>query len=253
MWEKIKKIYDFIDGDIPYYSASLSFFTIFSLLPLIALLIAMVSYLPIFETYSDPIKKYIFEFINPTHSEQLISFLENFLANTNQLGNIGIIYLLFVFLMFFRDYEYTVNKIYNATPRPLYKVFIFYLGFFVTVPILYFALSIAKNFLEFSYSHTFFLFLFGWILFAFLFFISANTKLRFQSIALSSLVTLIALSITKTIFSYYVSLNTTYASIYGSFSIILFFFLWIYISWNIYLYGTKLCALLNKDLNIDKN
>jgi len=253
LWKTVKKLFNFIDGDIPYHAASLSFFTIFSILPLIALLVAVITYLPIFEIYSQPIKEFIFEFINPTHSEQLANFLENFLANTDQLGSIGMFYLLFVFIMFFRDYEYTINKIYETPPRATYKVFLFYLGFFIMVPILYFIISIMRNFIEFSYSQSIFLFLFGWVLFFILFFISANKKLSFKAILISSFLTLLALSITKTIFGYYVSLNTTYASIYGSFSIILFFFLWIYISWNIYLYGTKLCSFLNKDFNLNEN
>ncbi len=76
--------------------------------------------------------------------------------------------------------------------------------------------------------------------------VSANTKITFGSAALSSSLTLVTLSVTKSLFGYYVSANTTYATIYGSFSVALFFFLWIYISWNIYLYGTKLCSILNK-------
>lgn len=251
MWEKIKKVYQFIDGDIPYHAASLSFFTIFSILPLLALLIGLVTYLPLFEIYSEPIKKFVFEFINPTHSEQLVNFLENFLANTDKLGNIGILYLLFVFVMFFRDYEYTINKIYEAEPRAIYKVFLFYLGFFVFVPILFFIFSILQGFIEFSFSQSILIFLLGWIFFFVLFFLSANKKLTFKAIGISSFLTFMALSVTKTIFGYYVSLNTTYASIYGSFSIILFFFLWIYVSWNIYLYGIKLCAILNKEQTVD--
>ncbi|MFC2748099.1 MAG: YhjD/YihY/BrkB family envelope integrity protein, partial [Campylobacter concisus] len=33
--------------------------------------------------------------------------------------------------------------------------------------------------------------------------------------------------------------------VYGSFSAVLFFFVWIYISWIIFLYGLKLCAYLS--------
>jgi membrane protein len=253
LWGKLKKVFNLVDSDIPYHAASLSFFTIFSMLPLIALLVAVITYLPIFETYSKPITTFIFEFVNPTHSQKLKIFLENFLTNTDKLGGIGILYLLFVFIIFFRDYEHTISKIYNVDPRPIHKVFLFYISFFITVPILYFIISIVDGFITFSYSQSFFLFLFGWSMFCILFFVSTKQKLSFKAIGISSFFTLIALSVTKTVFGYYVSLNTTYASIYGSFSIILFFFLWIYISWNIYLYGTKLCALLNKEFTVDKN
>ncbi|RUM45870.1 MAG: hypothetical protein DSY46_01585 [Hydrogenimonas sp.] len=50
----------------------------------------------------------------------------------------------------------------------------------------------------------------------------------------------------KNIFIYYTVHNKTYTTIYGSFSTLLFFMLWIYISWIIFLYGQKLCYLLNQ-------
>ena len=92
-----------------------------------------------------------------------------------------------------------------------------------------------------------FTFLFIWILFTVLFILSANTHVSFKASMSASFITLIVLSITKSLFGYYVISNTTYATIYGSFSVALFFFLWIYVSWNIYLYGTKLCVIINKD------
>jgi membrane protein len=85
-----------------------------------------------------------------------------------------------------------------------------------------------------------------WFLFITLFIMSANTKVKFLAAAISTFITILALSITKSLFGYYVNVNTTYTTIYGSFSVILFFFLWIYVSWNIYLYGTKICCILNQ-------
>jgi membrane protein len=41
-------------------------------------------------------------------------------------------------------------------------------------------------------------------------------------------------------------------SIYGGFSILLFFFLWIYISWAIFLHGLKFCHLLEVDEEIEE-
>lgn len=67
---------------------------------------------------------------------------------------------------------------------------------------------------------------------------------------ISSFLTLSVLSITKNLFVYYIVYNKTYSTIYGSLSTFLFSFLWIYISWIIYLYGVKFCHRLNtKELN----
>ncbi|MEA3512129.1 MAG: YhjD/YihY/BrkB family envelope integrity protein [Campylobacterota bacterium] len=249
MKKKIINIFSFFNDDTPYYSASLSFFTIFSILPLIALLIVVVSSLPEFHIHKDTIMLYVLDFINPTQSESLAYQLEIFLSNTNKLGNIGIFYLLFVFTMFFKDYEHIINKIYNSKPRAIYKLFFLYLGFLIFIPFLLFIfvfISTLSKLTNFTFSLEIFTFLFVWIMFIILFILSANTKIKFSSSAIASFVTLISLSITKSLFGYYVATNTTYATIYGSFSVALFFFLWIYISWNIYLYGTKLCSILNK-------
>ncbi len=246
MKEWIKKVYNFFDDDIPYHSASLSFFTIFSILPLLALLIVVVSSLSSFEQHSQLLMSYIVDFINPTHSDTIAKFLDKFLQNTDKLGPIGIFYLLFVFTMFFRDYEHIINKIYKTETRAVYKLFFLYLSFLVLIPILFVVYILVSTFLTFTFSGHIFAFIFLWVVFIALFVLSANTKVKFLAASVSSLITIIALSITKSLFGYYVNVNTTYTTIYGSFSVILFFFLWIYISWNIYLYGTKICCILNQ-------
>ncbi|MEA2017454.1 MAG: YihY/virulence factor BrkB family protein [Campylobacterota bacterium] len=248
--DRLKKIFNFFNDDTPYFAASLSFFTIFSILPLIALLIVVISSLPAFSSHLDTLMLYILDFMNPTRSETLASQITDFLANTHKLGSIGIFYLLFVFTMFFKDYEHIVNKIYDVDTRPIYKLFFMYLGFVILIPLLLFVfifISTLSKVTDFTFSQQIFSFLFIWIMFIILFILSANTKVTFKASAISSFITLISLSITKTLFGYYVSTNTTYSTIYGSFSVALFFFLWIYISWNIYLYGTKLCSIINKN------
>ena len=241
-----KKIFNFFNDDTPYYAASLSFFTIFSLLPLLALLIVVISTLPIFAQYVDSIMLYILDFINPIHFSSLTSSIESFLINTNKLGNIGILYLFFVFSMFFKDYEYIINKIYNTPSRAVYKLFFMYLGFLILIPTLFFIFIFISTLTKLSFPIHIFTFIFIWIMFIILFTLSANTKVSIIASSFSSLITLIVLSATKSLFGYYVIANTTYATIYGSFSVVLFFFLWIYISWSIYLYGTKLCSIINK-------
>ena len=242
----IRKVIHFFNDDTPYYAASLSFFTIFSILPLLALLIVVISNIPTVSQYLDKIMLYIFDFINPTHSQTFSNQIENFLENTNKLGYIGIVYLIFVFTMFFKDYEYIVNKIHQVTSRPIYKSFFLYLGFLFAIPSLIFLFIFLSTYSDISLLTTSIALLFTWFVFIILFIVSANTRISLKASAISSLITLATLSITKTMFGYYVSANTTYATIYGSFSVALFFFLWIYISWNIYLYGTKLCSILNK-------
>jgi membrane protein len=245
--EKFAKIFDFFDDDTPYYAASLSFFTIFSILPLIALLIVIVSKVPAVSEHMDLMTSYIFDFINPTHSKSMINTLTRFLENTDKLGNIGIFYLLFVFTMFFKDYEHIINKIYGTPARAVYTLFFMYLGFMILIPVLFIVFIFVSTlpYLKVTFVTQLITFIFIWNIFILLFILSANTKVTYKAAAAGSLITLITLSVTKKLFAFYVESNSTYATIYGSFSVALIFFLWIYVSWNIYLYGTKLCSILN--------
>ncbi len=67
LFRRVLKVIDsFFNDDTTYYAASLSFFTIFSILPIIALLIAFISNFSEFENYLEIFTSYIFSLINPT-------------------------------------------------------------------------------------------------------------------------------------------------------------------------------------------
>jgi membrane protein len=241
----IKKIYEFIDDDTPYYAASLSFFTIFALLPILALIIWFVSSMEFLKENSDLLLQYFLDLINPAHSERINLFISNFLSSSDSLGWIGIVYLIFVFTMFFKDYEYIVNKIHNVPNRPLYQSMFVYLMLLLIIPILFGIFIYSISFTDDSALINIVTFVFLWLLFAIIFKISVNRNLSYISLLSSTFITLIILSITKNLFLQYILINKTYTTLYGSVSTILFFFLWIYISWIIYLYGMKLCHSIN--------
>ncbi|WP_419677772.1 YihY/virulence factor BrkB family protein [Aliarcobacter lanthieri] len=246
----IDSIESFFNDDTTYFAASLSFFTIFSILPIIALGIAIISKFPEFDAYLDTFTNFLLNFLNPTHSEEIISTLKNYISNSNKLGFIGIFYMLFVYIMFFKDYDYIVNKIHNAKRRAIYKSFFIYTIFFIVFPAIFIFLNTLLSLHNSSLFKSFLFFLFTWSIFFLLFKLSVNKKISSKSAMISSFLTLSVLSITKNLFVYYIVYNKTYSTIYGSLSTLLFSFLWIYISWIIYLYGVKFCHRLNtKELN----
>lgn len=241
----LKGLDSFFNDDTTYYAASLSFFTIFSILPIIALLIAIISSLEVVQDYLDIFIKYTFDILNPTHSDSFIETFENYISNSSKLGWLGILYMLFVFIMFFKDYEYIVNKIHEAKRKPLLTSFFFYLFFLITLPLMLALLNIALSFYDNTIFNSIITFSFAWLIFYGLFKLSVNKYIYPKAAAISSLFTLIVLSITKNLFIYYVVYNKTYTTIYGSLAILLFSFFWIYVSWIIYLYGIKMCHRLN--------
>jgi len=245
MKEKIKFLYNFVSGDTTYFAAGLSFFTIFSLLPILALLVVIISNMPIFENDLSLLILYIFDIINPAQSSQVADFIGQFLSNTNKLGSIGIVYLLVTFTLFFNNYEYVINNIYEVPKRSIYRLFFVYIGFFVLIPVMFATFVVISTFLKEYVIAEVITFVFIWILMFIIFIASPNTKVLPKAALLGSLVTLLSLAFTKKMFVYYVIYNTSYKTIYGSFSVVLFFFLWIYVSWSVYLYGMKFTKLIN--------
>ena len=235
----------FFNDDTTYFAASLSFFTIFSILPIIALLIAIISNFQEFNSYLDIFTNYIFDILNPTHSKEIIDTLKNYISNSSKLGFLGIVYMLFVFIMFIKDYEYIVNKIHKTKRKSIYFSFVFYSLFLIILPLIFVVFNILMSMYNNNILNTLFSYLFAWIIFFTLFKLSVNRKIDFKAALVSSFITLLTLSLTKNLFIYYVIYNKTYTTIYGSLATLLFTFFWIYISWIIFLYGVKMCHTLN--------
>lgn len=245
-WRKFLEALDsFFNDDTTYYAASLSFFTIFSILPIFTLIIAIISSLDQFAEYLELFTLYMLELLNPTHSENFIKMFKGYISNADKLGWIGIFYTLFVFTMFFKDYEYIVNKIHKTKRKSIHASFFFYLSFIVILPIVFTAYILLTSF----YNNTIFDYLltlvFAWTIIFSLFKLTVNRYITMKAAVYSSLSTLIILSITKNLFVYYVLYNQTYTTLYGSMATLLFTFLWIYVSWIIYLYGIKMCHRMN--------
>lgn len=240
-----KKAYNFFDDDTFYFAASLSFFTLFSMLPILALVIAVMSSYTIFSSQIEMFLFFVLDFINPTHSEKVISTIESFLSNIDKLGTLGLGYLLFVFTMFFKDYENIVSKIHKTEQRSFVAMATLYISFLLLIPVALIVFTFTSAFVENSYAKELLDVFFGIALMTFLFKISVNKFVSLKASFISAFITLGVLKLTQAMFLYYIIYSTTYSTIYGALSAIVFMFLWIYISWIIYLYGIKICHKLN--------
>ena len=245
----------FIDHNLLHYASSLSFHTILALIPILLLSFFIFTQLPIFENTLENVKAFIFSSIMPVKHEAITSYIDTFMQNTEKLGYIGVIFVLYVSVIFFDDFEYVVNKIFKVPPRKFWHSISIYLLFTIMIPLglgLSLFLSIKANLLLHSYHYTDSInflalssYLIAWFLFFTLYIVSANTKVRFKSAFVASFAASAVWFASKSLFFYYVTYNKTYTNIYGSFSTIMFFAIWIYLSWVIFLYGVKLCYLLN--------
>jgi len=247
---------------LSYYSASLSYYTLFSMIPLLVIILSIFTNLPIFDEVYGKIQNLIFQNLMPTHSKEVLAYINGFVENSGKLGMVGVIYVLFASMMFFKNYDYIVNDIFEEEPRSFWSSLSIYWTLVTLTPIMlvlsFYASNEIQHLLDKNvWTSTIHLlnilpFFIIWSLFFISYKISANTDVSTKSAGISSFIASLAWYIAKVGFIFYVVHNKTYMSIYGGFSILLFFFLWIYISWAIFLHGLKFCYLLEKEEELDE-
>ena len=244
------------DVELAHYASSLSFHTILALIPILLITLSIFTKMPLFEVYYEKLQSFIFSSLIPTQQDVMIRYLRDFMVNTGNMGVVGLIFVLYISIMFFLDYEKIVSKIFEIPARTFWEALATYWTMVTLMPlgliIFFYSSALVQELLEqnvitnsinFVRFSPYFII---WFLYLIMYSVSAKTKIHLKSALLSSFVASLFWYVSKILFVYYVTYNKTYLSIYGSFSILLFFFLWIYVSWFIYLYGLKFCFLLNE-------
>jgi membrane protein len=211
--------------------------------------------MPSFSDHYEVIKHFIFSNLMPVQSDLIMKNIDNFVANSAKMGAFGLLMILIASLMFFKNFEYIANKIFKAEPRTLWESITTYWTMLTLTPIAlgisfyitgYMATLIASNALTSGLNILPLVpYLIIWGLFFLIFQIGPNAKVNPKASGLSSFLVSIIFSASKNAFIYYVFLNKSYTTMYGSFAIVMFLFLWIYVSWIIFIYGLKLCYMID--------
>jgi len=246
----------FVDKELTLFAASLSFYTIFTIIPLLLIMLTLLTSLPSFEEHYETIKAFIFSNLMPVNSEAIMGHIDGFLANSAKMGIIGFAMILVSSLLFFKNFEYIANRIFDAKARTLWESITTYWTMLTLTPLAlgvsfyitgYIATLMASNSLTEGLNILPFVpYIIIWGLFFLLFQISANVKVNPKASFISSFIISVVFSVSKNSFIYYVFMNKSYTTMYGSFAIIMFLFLWIYVSWIIFIYGLKLCHIIDK-------
>jgi membrane protein len=244
------------DKELMHYASSLSFHTMLSLIPVLLISLSIFTQLPSFKEYYGKIKEFIFSSLLPSQQDVIAGYIETFLSNTVGMGVFGFVVVLFTSVMFFREYEYIINKILNTNPRGIWQSISAYWTLITLGPLalgvsfylsgVFQKLLDSSQFTRWINILAIFPYLIVWALFFATYMISSGRNLKTKWVLVASFVASLIWYGCKSLFVFYVSYNSTYLSIYGSFSTILFFFIWVYVSWIIFLYGVKLSGYLDE-------
>lgn len=244
------------DKRITTESAALTYSTVFSIVPLLALFISFATGFGLDKLLekqaadiiggSESVSEYIFSFVH--------SYIEH--ANSGIVIGIGIVVLLYSVITLMIDIENAFNNIWQLKKgRDIFRKFTDYFSMLLILPVLIilsgglsvFTSNLAQNMNEYPFINGFIYvllrcgpFLITWLMFSFLYIYMPNTYVNRKNAIFSAALAAVFYQLFQYMFLFFQMRISSYNAIYGSFSAIPFFLLWIHFSWVICLVGAEL-------------
>lgn len=232
-------------------SAALTFFTLMSLVPMLALAFGIIKGFGL-ET---ALENYLFERFseNGTLIRSVLDFINGVLVRTS--GGIvavsGLVVLVWAAVRVFGNVENAFNTIWEVKKtRSLTRRASTYAAVIFVMPLLAVLLALVLSYVRTLIAHYASIpysvlyaagsFIVLWLLFAGAYKIIPNTRVRFRHAAMAAVIAAVAFSVFQLIYVTLQSGVSSYNIIYGSFAAVPLFLLWIQVSWQIVLFGAEL-------------
>ncbi len=249
----------FLSEGFDQITASLSFTTLLSLVPMVALVLAIVSALPAYFAFLENADRVIVNNLLPPGSAGLISAkVMQFSRRAAEVSWLGVAFLVLTAVLLLNTIERAFNHVWRVRePRPLWRRFVLYGVVIAVWPVLIGSLVAGV-----SYAVTSSLGLVGelsWlrakmlrilsigllaIFFSWLYYAVPNASVRWRDAGVAGLSTALGFVLLQNAFELYLSYFPSYKAIYGAFAVVPIFLLWVYLSWALVLLGALVANLL---------
>lgn len=233
-------------------SAALTFYTLMSLVPIAAMVFGIAKGFGLETRLND----YLYGKF-PQYSvliDQIIDFANALLQRTKGglIASVGLVVLFWSVLKVFGNIENAFNNIWEVhRSRSFARKFSDYTTVVVVTPILGVISSglgvQLQSQLQHFTSSTVVQILLGfvsvvmiWLMFAFVYLVMPNTKVKLRNAAIAGVIAGTAFQIFQLAYIYIQSRLTSYNAIYGSFAAVPLFLIWMQSSWQIVLFGAEL-------------
>lgn len=240
--------------------AALTFYTLISIVPILAVVFAIVKGFGIIE---DLIANLYSLFPKmPEVVDYVVEFANKALENTRSgvVAAVGIVTLFWAVIRVFGSIESAFNNIWEVTStRSLTRKYSDYIAVIVVAPILWAAANGINTYAMGLFGDIDAEWIFWvskamsivvmWVMFSFLYYVIPNTTVRIGSAVTAGIVAGTAFILFQWGYLYLQTLMTSYNAIYGSFAALPLFLMWVQYSWMILLFGGELSFAYQ---NIDK-
>ncbi|MBR3773657.1 MAG: YihY/virulence factor BrkB family protein [Alistipes sp.] len=230
-------------------SAAMTYYTITSLVPIVAVAFALVKGFGLADTLVGSLYGLFPQY--PEVIDYVVSFAENALARTQGglMASVALLMLFWSVIQLFSAIESAFNNIWEVkTTRSIARQWSDYLAVTLIVPILWIVAYATGSHLEDVLRDTWYFnllsrllsMLFMWLMFTLLYLIIPNAKVKFTSALTAGIVAGTIFLLFQWGYVFLQKSMTSYNAIYGSFAALPLFLLWVQISWQILLIGGEL-------------
>lgn len=240
-------------------AGSLTFTTLLSVVPLLAVSLALLSRFAVFHRFERAIDEYVMKGLLPAEiSRTILGYLNLFAANAHSLTWAGVLSLLFTAVAMLLTVENALNQMWQVKRnRPLLRrVGMYLLILTAGPPVLGLSLWATSYVLGMSMgiigalprSLSFVLGMgppmLGMAALTALFHFVPNTKVPWGHAVAGGMIASVALELGKRGFTAYIAQLPTYRAVYGAFAAFPLFLLWVYFSWLVTLIAAMIAANL---------
>jgi membrane protein len=247
---------------LPQVAGSLTFTTLLSIVPLLAVSFALFTRFPVvFSRFEVALEEHLLKGLLPAEiARTIFKHLHQFAGNASGLTWVGLLFLLATALAMLLTVENAFNQIWNVKKsRPFCKrVGLYVLLLFAAPPLLGVSLWATSTVWSASMgwigplppSARFVLTLgpvmLAWAGLACLFYVVPNTQVRRHAAIVGGLLASVALELGKRGFAAWLIKVPTYKAVYGAFAVVPVFLLWVYFSWLVTLAAALIAANLGR-------
>ena len=241
-------------------AGALAFTTLFALVPLTAAILGILAAFPVFEEWRIKLTSWAFNNFVPAAGDVIQTYLTGFAANASKATTIGVLVLVFSAISLMMSIEDAFNRIWRVkNNRGATSRFVIYWTALSLGPMLLVAMLAISSYLvalpfidaaaaQWSIKERVLSalpFVIVWIALTTGYTVIPNRTVRFRDAAIGGLIATALFESAKHGFAWYASDLATYQQVYGALSIVPIFFLWMYLSWIVVLFGASITASLS--------
>jgi len=234
-----------------YRASALSFVTLLNIVPLLSVIVSITTHLPVFSRIMDATRKYVVVNFMPNSSDVISEYLETFSHQASGMPTLSILFLFYTVFALARTIQDALSSIWQKerVAKTFWQQTLQWSMFALTPCFMGISIAFVSFIISSSWFETPVLLLVKFILVAvfpvilntgifFLFYTAiSNYQVHALDRFIGSFTASILFEIGQLGFTFYLAHFDSYHVIYGALAAIPIFFMWLYISWLIVVFG----------------